>query len=88
MEHCDRCRGMAVCAAYLNSDKLKLVLCLDCVRTSDTKVLRRFSGGDAFSEAFDLCREFDHPIRCIVNGAKYKLFPSGRAENLETEKSQ
>ena len=31
-----------------------------------------------FSEAFDFCREADHPVNVIV-GNHYKLFPSGVA---------
>ena len=35
---------------------------------------------DDFSDAFDYCREANHPVTVIICGEKYKLFPSGRAE--------
>ncbi len=47
-------------------------------------MMKKFSGEDAWAEAFDYCREADKPICVLVHGTKYKLFPSGRAENLET----
>jgi len=34
---------------------------------------------DNFAAAFDYCRETDHPVRVLVNGARWKLYPSGKA---------
>jgi viroplasmin and RNaseH domain-containing protein len=34
---------------------------------------------DNFEEAFDYCREANHPVTVIVNWEKWKLFPSGKA---------
>jgi len=35
---------------------------------------------DSFSSAFDYCREADTPVTVIIAGEKWKLYPSGRAE--------
>ena len=35
---------------------------------------------EAFDIAFDYCREVDSPVVVIVQGDKYKLFPSGHAK--------
>jgi hypothetical protein len=32
-----------------------------------------------FDEAFDFCREANHPVKVIVNGEIWKLYPSGIA---------
>ncbi len=36
------------------------------------------------SEAFAFCRRCDRPVIVLVDGKKYRLFPSGRAEELES----
>ena len=36
------------------------------------------------SEAFAFCRECNRPIIVQVDGKKYRLFPSGRADELPT----
>lgn len=41
---------------------------------------------DNFEEAFDYCREANHPVTVIVNGEKSKLFPSGEAIAIATRK--
>ncbi len=45
----------------------------------DKKPIKTF---DDFSEAFDYCREANAPVTVIVNGEKWQLFPSGRAERI------
>jgi hypothetical protein len=44
----------------------------------DPKLLpaRRF---DAFSDAFDYCRQKGHPVIVSIRDTRYKLYPSGRA---------
>jgi hypothetical protein len=37
---------------------------------------------ETMSDAFDYCREAGKPIRAIVKGDIWKLYPSGKAENL------
>ena len=37
---------------------------------------------DDWSEAFAYCREGGHPIRVIIEGWLWKLYPSGRAEKI------
>jgi len=37
---------------------------------------------DDWSEAFDYCRECNEPVTVIIQGDKYKLFPSGTAHQL------
>ena len=39
---------------------------------------------DDWSDAFDLCREFDHPIVVVVDGDLKKIFPSGAAKEVKT----
>ena len=34
------------------------------------------------SEAFSFCRECNRPVIVQVDGKKYRLFPSGKAEEL------
>lgn len=34
------------------------------------------------SEAFSDCREKGSPMRCVVLGVRFKLYPSGRADGL------
>jgi len=43
---------------------------------------------DDFSEAFAYCREADRPVRVMISGTRYKLFPSGRAERLSEVKHE
>lgn len=35
---------------------------------------------DNFEEAFSYCREKNYPVLIIIDGKKYKLYPSGRVE--------
>jgi len=35
---------------------------------------------DEMWEAFDYCREVNHPVTALVDGEKWKVYPSGRAE--------
>jgi hypothetical protein len=41
---------------------------------------------DNMPDAFDYCRDGNSPCRVIVKGETWKLFPSGRAENLSSPK--
>ncbi len=36
------------------------------------------------SEAFAFCRQCNRPVIVQVDGKKYRLFPSGRADELPT----
>jgi hypothetical protein len=38
-----------------------------------------------FSDAFDYCREKDRPVTVLVQGEKWKLYPSGHAVEMATE---
>lgn len=40
---------------------------------------------DNFPDAFDYCREVDHPLRALVHGKRFKLYPSGKAVPEPTE---
>lgn len=40
---------------------------------------------DTFQEAFDYCREAGRPITVLVDGEKWKLYPSGRAERRHAD---
>lgn len=37
---------------------------------------------DNFPDAFDYCRDANYPVRVIINGEVWKLFPSGTAERV------
>ena len=37
------------------------------------------------ADAFDYCREADKPIKAVVDGVCYKLFPSGYSEKHSKE---
>lgn len=43
---------------------------------------------DRWEEAFDTCRILDKPIIAYVVGTRYKLYPSGRAEEIKDKNSQ
>lgn len=38
---------------------------------------------DDMSDAFDYCREVNKPVMVLVDGEKWKLFPSGHAKRLK-----
>jgi hypothetical protein len=40
-----------------------------------------------FSEAFDYCREKDQPVVVLVEGQRWKLYPSGRATKMPNNAS-
>lgn len=37
---------------------------------------------DGWAEAFGYCREEDHPVVILMDGHKWKLFPSGHCKDL------
>ncbi len=37
---------------------------------------------DDFSDAFDYCREAGRPVVVLVEGKRWKLYPSGRAVKM------
>lgn len=38
------------------------------------------------NEAFEFCRECDRPVVVQIDGKVYKLFPSGRADELQPQR--
>jgi viroplasmin and RNaseH domain-containing protein len=45
----------------------------------DNKPYRHF---DTLEEAFDFCREKNHPVTVEVDYRLFRLFPSGKADRL------
>jgi hypothetical protein len=41
---------------------------------------------ETLQEAFDFCRQCDRPVIVQVEGKQYRLFPSGKAEELTKTK--
>ena len=37
---------------------------------------------DGWAEAFGYCREVNHPVVILMDGHKWKLFPSGHCKDL------
>jgi hypothetical protein len=43
---------------------------------------------DDFGEAFDYCREKDQPMVVSVQGERWKLYPSGRADKRSAQEAR